>query len=115
MPMHICTACREDPSISSSTLDNVTMVTVDYSSSYFLFLLQVFQRLMKPFLLEYKNPCFLQVVGKTTERKCLPYFIEIGAAKCGSTDLYFHLTRHPQIVQLYKEPHFWTHIPKTGM
>ncbi|XP_072028760.1 carbohydrate sulfotransferase 15-like [Amphiura filiformis] len=70
----------------------------------------VFRRLMRPFLTDYKNPCFREDDGSL---RCLPYFIEIGAAKCGSTDLYYHITRHPQIVQLYKEPHFWTHMAKS--
>ncbi|XP_072021374.1 carbohydrate sulfotransferase 15-like [Amphiura filiformis] len=70
----------------------------------------VFRRLMRPFLTDYKNPCFRQDDGSL---RCLPYFIEIGAAKCGTTDLYYHLTRHPQVVRGYKEPHFWTHMGKS--
>ncbi|XP_072051613.1 carbohydrate sulfotransferase 15-like [Amphiura filiformis] len=68
----------------------------------------VFRRLMKPFLIDYKNPCFRQ-----KDLRCLPYFIEIGAAKCGTTDLYYHISRHPQVVRVYKEPHFWTHMDKS--
>ncbi|XP_072039601.1 uncharacterized protein [Amphiura filiformis] len=70
----------------------------------------VFRRLMKPFLTDYKNPCFRQKDG---DLRCLPYFIEIGAAKCGTTDLYYHISRHPQVVRVNKEPHFWTHKDKS--
>ena len=57
------------------------------------------------FLPEYKNPCWKE------KRKlwCLPYFFVGGFPKCGTTDLFSKLIKHPEIVQGYrKEPHWWT-------
>ncbi|XP_066276669.1 carbohydrate sulfotransferase 15-like isoform X1 [Branchiostoma lanceolatum] len=41
--------------------------------------------------------------------RCLPYFYIIGMPKCGTSDLYLRLTKHPDVVGgLKKEPHWWT-------
>ncbi|XP_078587473.1 carbohydrate sulfotransferase 15-like isoform X1 [Branchiostoma floridae x Branchiostoma japonicum] len=41
--------------------------------------------------------------------RCVPYFYIIGMPKCGTTDLYYRLTKHPDVVGgLVKEPHWWT-------
>ncbi|KAI8520556.1 Carbohydrate sulfotransferase 15 [Branchiostoma belcheri] len=41
--------------------------------------------------------------------RCLPYFYIIGMPKCGTSDLYYRLTQHPDVVGgLKKEPHYWT-------
>ena len=40
---------------------------------------------------------------------CLPYFYLAGFPKCGTTDLYAHITQHHQIIPTkVKEPHWWT-------
>ncbi|XP_035665240.1 carbohydrate sulfotransferase 15-like [Branchiostoma floridae] len=41
--------------------------------------------------------------------RCLPYFYIIGMPKCGTSDLYHRLTKHPDVVGgMRKEPHYWT-------
>ncbi|XP_078669303.1 carbohydrate sulfotransferase 15-like isoform X1 [Branchiostoma floridae x Branchiostoma belcheri] len=41
--------------------------------------------------------------------RCAPYFYIIGMPKCGTTDLYYRLIKHPDVVGgLVKEPHWWT-------
>ena len=41
--------------------------------------------------------------------RCLPYFYVAGFSKCGSTDLFWALTTHPQITQpLWKEFPYWS-------
>ena len=66
--------------------------------------LQLLRRFMRQFLPEYKNPCFLE----GTELRCLPYFYLAGAPKCGTSDLWFNLLRHPQVYdKVGKECHFW--------
>lgn len=52
----------------------------------------------------YKNPCWYE--GQVF--KCLPYFQILGVSKCGTTDLYYRLEYHPEMVDCrYKGPHFW--------
>lgn len=62
-----------------------------------------------------KNPCFYQRYWVTIENerknvkrlRCLPYFYIIGFPKCGTTDLWERLIRHPQIVAKHKkESHY---------
>ncbi|XP_061174937.1 uncharacterized protein LOC133184104 isoform X3 [Saccostrea echinata] len=66
---------------------------------------------------QFKNPCFYDACyqnGNRTTRKlrCLPYFHVLGVDKCGSTDLYYRLVRHPQILPnkgiLNKETMWWS-------
>lgn len=41
--------------------------------------------------------------------RCLPYFYIMGQPKCGTTDLYDRLRRHPDVrFTTMKEPHWWT-------
>ncbi|XP_066278396.1 carbohydrate sulfotransferase 15-like isoform X1 [Branchiostoma lanceolatum] len=41
--------------------------------------------------------------------RCMPYFYIIGMPKCGTTDLYYRLIKHQDVVGgLAKEPHWWT-------
>lgn len=41
--------------------------------------------------------------------RCMPYFYIVGQPKCGSTDLYFKITLHPDVVRPpMKEPHWWS-------
>ncbi|KAJ3607679.1 hypothetical protein NHX12_024730 [Muraenolepis orangiensis] len=47
--------------------------------------------------------------GKWYRTRCLPYFYIIGQPKCGTTDLYDRLRRHPDVrFSISKEPHWWT-------
>ena len=50
-----------------------------------------------------------QQPSATTRLRCVPYFYIAGMPKCGTTDLYAKLTRHPDVVGgVMKEPHWWT-------
>eukprot|EP00105_Crassostrea_gigas_P016006 XP_011433212.1 PREDICTED: carbohydrate sulfotransferase 15 [Crassostrea gigas] len=74
--------------------------------------------LMPPdFEQKFKNPCFYDACHQTnngTKRKlrCLPFFHVLGVDKCGSTDLYYRIVRHPQISPnngvLHKETSWWS-------
>ncbi|XP_071494091.1 carbohydrate sulfotransferase 15-like [Diadema antillarum] len=69
---------------------------------------QVFSRFphSSEFLPEYKSPCWK---GKQSGAlRCLPYFFLGGFPKCGTTDLWGKLIRHPGMVKTVKEPHWWT-------
>lgn len=66
---------------------------------------------------KFKNPCFYDACHQTnngTKRKlrCLPFFHVLGVDKCGSTDLYYRIVRHPQISPnngvLHKETSWWS-------
>ncbi|WAR20715.1 CHSTF-like protein [Mya arenaria] len=46
---------------------------------------------------------------KPTRLRCLPHFIIIGQPKCGSTDLFWKVAKHPDIVTPpIKELHWWS-------
>ncbi|XP_061187470.1 carbohydrate sulfotransferase 15-like [Saccostrea echinata] len=72
----------------------------------------------KQFLKNYKNPCWLQEIDDygsypvQTELRCFPYFHIFGVCKTGTTDLFFRLTQHPQILNnfglLNKETWYWS-------
>ncbi|XP_048762961.2 carbohydrate sulfotransferase 15-like isoform X2 [Ostrea edulis] len=55
----------------------------------------------------HKNPCWKSVNGKF---KCLPYFQVIGMDKCGTTDLFARISRHPDVVgnKKDKETMWWS-------
>lgn len=55
----------------------------------------------------HKNPCWTSVNGKL---KCLPYFQVIGMDKCGTTDLFARISRHPDVVPNVKnkETMWWS-------
>ncbi|XP_072179815.1 carbohydrate sulfotransferase 15-like [Diadema setosum] len=59
-----------------------------------------------------KSPCwFVNVTtGAAPELRCLPYFYLMGMPKCGTTDLFSKITRHPSVVRTLKEPHWWTRM-----
>eukprot|EP00057_Strongylocentrotus_purpuratus_P034699 XP_796225.3 PREDICTED: carbohydrate sulfotransferase 15 [Strongylocentrotus purpuratus] len=67
---------------------------------------ELFNALPEPFSSKMKNPCWNIV--KKKPRQCLPYFYLIGMPKCGTTDLWNKLIRHPYIVYTHKEPHWWS-------
>ncbi|XP_041804034.1 carbohydrate sulfotransferase 15-like [Chelmon rostratus] len=47
--------------------------------------------------------------GKLLRLRCLPYFYIIGQPKCGTTDLYSRLRRHPEVqYSIIKESQWWT-------
>ncbi|GFR45882.1 hypothetical protein Agub_g7335 [Astrephomene gubernaculifera] len=60
----------------------------------------------------YKNPCWM----KDGRLRCIPYFHILGVSKCGTTDLYHRLSKHPQMLESRnKGPHWWdecVHPPK---
>ncbi|XP_035685602.1 carbohydrate sulfotransferase 15-like [Branchiostoma floridae] len=88
----------------------------------------IFSALPKEFLSNNKNPCWFEKVHGTDvgsrwrERlsdngtghfrltlRCLPYFYIIGMPKCGTSDLYYRITQHPDVVRARrKEPEWWT-------
>ncbi|XP_041803821.1 carbohydrate sulfotransferase 15-like [Chelmon rostratus] len=46
--------------------------------------------------------------GKLFRLRCLPYFYIVGQPKCGTTDLYSRLRRHPQVqYSMIKESKWW--------
>ncbi|GIL90839.1 hypothetical protein Vretimale_16779 [Volvox reticuliferus] len=59
-----------------------------------------------------KNPCWTQE-GRL---RCIPYFHILGVSKCGTTDLYHRLSKHPLLFKSRnKGPHWWDeciHPPK---
>ncbi|XP_019616722.1 PREDICTED: carbohydrate sulfotransferase 15-like [Branchiostoma belcheri] len=86
----------------------------------------VFSALPRKFLPDYKNPCWFEEVNKKDVKpkerwqkrvlhngtrhflfRCLPYFYIIGMPKCGTTDLYHRISKHPEVVHGQKEPHWW--------
>ena len=49
-------------------------------------------------LLKSRNPC-RRNNGTQLGLACLPYFYLVGFPKCGTTDLYWRLGQHPDIVR----------------
>ncbi|KAK3589428.1 hypothetical protein CHS0354_020756 [Potamilus streckersoni] len=48
-------------------------------------------------------------VSSSYRLRCLPYFYIIGQPKCGSTDLFWRISRHPDVVTPpIKELHWWS-------
>ncbi|XP_067673533.1 carbohydrate sulfotransferase 15-like [Haliotis asinina] len=67
----------------------------------------------QPHLLSnFKNPCWRETVGTSSNVRCLPYFHLIGVDKSGTTDLWFRISQHPDFVKpnavLGKETHWWS-------
>ncbi|GLI66279.1 hypothetical protein VaNZ11_010037 [Volvox africanus] len=70
-------------------------------------------KLLPPaFDLRFKNPCWTQE-GRL---RCIPFFHILGVSKCGTTDLYHRLSKHPLFFKSRnKGPHWWDeciHPPK---
>uniref|UniRef100_A0A061RGM4 N-acetylgalactosamine 4-sulfate 6-O-sulfotransferase n=2 Tax=Tetraselmis sp. GSL018 TaxID=582737 RepID=A0A061RGM4_9CHLO len=64
----------------------------------------VFSGLPKEFDPAYRNPCWRE--GGSL--RCIPYFHILGVSKCGTTDLYHRVAKHPELVEsANKGPHFW--------
>ncbi|KAI8519219.1 hypothetical protein Bbelb_024760 [Branchiostoma belcheri] len=85
---------------------------------------KIFSALPREFLPGYKNPCWFDKSVKASPDsqfqekridsesdfllRCLPYVYIIGQPKCGTTDLYSRITKHPDVVGGHgKEPHWW--------
>ncbi|GIL90771.1 hypothetical protein Vretimale_16845 [Volvox reticuliferus] len=69
----------------------------------------VFEMLPPGYLIQYKNPCWLDVVKGF---RCLPYYHILGVSKCGTTDLYHRLSKHPELFKARnKGPHWWDECP----
>ncbi|XP_072174939.1 carbohydrate sulfotransferase 15-like isoform X1 [Diadema setosum] len=67
----------------------------------------IFRMVPKRFLPDYRSPCFYSSTDDLG-LVCLPYFFLAGFPKCATTDLYKKLLSHPDIVEAWKEPHWWT-------
>lgn len=57
-----------------------------------------------------KSPCW-EDSGKM---KCVPYFFMVGVFKCGTTDLFRRITRHPEVLIGQKEIHWFTKLRRSG-
>ncbi|KAG1659112.1 hypothetical protein FOA52_015905 [Chlamydomonas sp. UWO 241] len=57
---------------------------------------------------KYRNPCWTDDNGRF---RCAPYFQILGVSKCGTTDLFARLKRHPELADGSKGPHFWDECP----
>lgn len=60
-----------------------------------------------PFITQMKNPCWL---SPKDDLYCLPYFYLAGMPKCGTTDIWEKLTKHPQVWGSSKESHWWAKV-----
>ncbi|XP_038058148.1 carbohydrate sulfotransferase 15-like [Patiria miniata] len=68
---------------------------------------EVFDAFPSKFLPNIRSPCWTD--PRTEELNCLPSFFVAGFPKCGTSDVYAKLYRHPGIVRTKKkEPHWWT-------
>jgi N-acetylgalactosamine 4-sulfate 6-O-sulfotransferase len=68
-----------------------------------------------PLLPGIASPCWhaaAEALGAHTDVRCLPLIHVLGVSKCGTTDLYKRLAKHPDFVDsLNKGPHFWDESP----
>ncbi|XP_052788433.1 carbohydrate sulfotransferase 15-like [Mya arenaria] len=58
------------------------------------------------YLPDYKNPCW-KVPIQSPPIRCIPYFYLIGCAKCGTTNLWETIVKHPQVADTEKETGHW--------
>ncbi|GLC68263.1 hypothetical protein PLESTF_000668100 [Pleodorina starrii] len=69
----------------------------------------VFQVLPPAYSNQYKNPCWTDKAGLF---RCIPYYHILGVSKCGTTDLYHRLSKHPDLYKARnKGPHWWDECP----
>ena len=68
-----------------------------------------------PLLPGIASPCWhaaTEALGAHTDVRCMPLIHVLGVSKCGTTDLYKRLAKHPDFVNsLNKGPHFWDESP----
>lgn len=68
-----------------------------------------------PVLRGIASPCWrasAEALGAHTHVRCMPLIHVLGVSKCGTTDLYKRLSKHPDFVDsLNKGPHFWDESP----
>eukprot|EP00798_Chlamydomonas_sp_ICE-L_P027171 gene27171-2411_t len=63
-----------------------------------------FQGLPQKLDAKFCNPCWYS----GTTLRCIPFYHILGVSKCGTTDLYYRMSLHPDIYQSRnKGPHFW--------
>ena len=49
--------------------------------------------------------------GQSWRLRCLPLVYQVGVMKCGTSDLFYSLTSHPDIIRPpAKEPNYWNQI-----
>ncbi|XP_078616278.1 carbohydrate sulfotransferase 15-like [Branchiostoma floridae x Branchiostoma japonicum] len=111
---------RHDTSWSDENTQATSAVGFNMTSELRRLNPRIFSALPKAFLSDYKNPCWFEKAKETGldpqgrarvsfRLRCLPYFYIIGMQKCGTTDLYYRITQHPDVVRACaKEPKFWT-------
>ncbi|XP_025083981.1 carbohydrate sulfotransferase 15-like isoform X2 [Pomacea canaliculata] len=58
-----------------------------------------------------KSPCWYNSSGLLS---CVPYFFVVGVFKCGTTDLFKRITRHPDVLMGQKEIHWFTKLRRFG-
>ncbi|XP_072040232.1 carbohydrate sulfotransferase 15-like [Amphiura filiformis] len=72
---------------------------------------EIFTQFSHPFVPKYKSPCF----RKEGRVQCLPYFHLASPTKSATTDFWFNIHRHPQIVKSKpKEPQFFAFWDKSS-
>ncbi|XP_076446973.1 carbohydrate sulfotransferase 15-like [Babylonia areolata] len=59
-----------------------------------------------PLLPDYRSPCWRHSQDK--ELRCLPSVYLAGVSKCGTSDLFQRLVRHPHLTAEAKEPNYFT-------
>nr|KAG5696141.1 hypothetical protein BaRGS_026500 [Batillaria attramentaria] len=67
---------------------------------------KVLRELYTPF-----NNRLAKMLGKLN---CIPYFFMVGVFKCGTTDLFRRITRHPEVLMGLKEIHWFTKMRRFG-
>ncbi|KAJ8041119.1 Carbohydrate sulfotransferase 15 [Holothuria leucospilota] len=77
----------------------MTFIVKNYLSPF-----QVFKRVPTNYLDNYRNPCWMEEGNLL----CLPYFYVIGFHKCGTSDVFGRVERHPNVLKVLKEPHWWS-------
>jgi N-acetylgalactosamine 4-sulfate 6-O-sulfotransferase len=92
--------------IRESNFPNSTLVNIcqDYINNCQLYTIKPNQI---SFLKTHRSPCWKN--NKTSAIQCLPAFYIIGFPKCGTTNLYVHLAKHPQVTgdKFEKERGWW--------
>ncbi|KAK7468149.1 hypothetical protein BaRGS_00036613 [Batillaria attramentaria] len=65
------------------------------------------KRYIEPFhyIKESKSPCWYDDEKRL---RCLPFFFLAGVSKCGTTDLFSQIVKHPDVSPTTKEPHWFT-------